>query len=310
MLLNILKIRYGDAPVFLEVSSIINQYALLGEINASASWNALLPTDSQSLGARGTYAERPTITYNPIMGKQFALTLMNPIPPVSILSLIQAGWSVEFLFAIGIKTVNGISNGSGLQMVMREPDPDWVPLLKAFSGVQRAGGLGLRIEKRKEGEVALIFFPRELKGKLAREVAEVRRLLRLDPKANEYRLVYGALANDEGEIAILTRSMLEIMVELATRVEVPTSHIRENRASPGVYGFRKSTREAESRVRIRSSSERPDDPFVAVKYRGYWFYIDDRDFNSKRTFSFLMFLFTLAETGAPEKVPVITIPAG
>ena len=28
MLLNIVKIRYGDAPIFLDVASIINQYPL------------------------------------------------------------------------------------------------------------------------------------------------------------------------------------------------------------------------------------------------------------------------------------------
>jgi hypothetical protein len=44
MLLNIVKIRYADAPVFLEVTSIISQYALETEFQASASWNAFLPT--------------------------------------------------------------------------------------------------------------------------------------------------------------------------------------------------------------------------------------------------------------------------
>jgi hypothetical protein len=39
---------------------------------------------------------------------------------------------------------------------------------------------------------------------------------------------------------------------------------------------------------------------VAVPYRGYWFWIDDRDMASKRMFTFLMFIFTLVETGGKE----------
>jgi hypothetical protein len=62
-------------------------------------------------------------------------------------------------------------------------------------------------------------------------------------------------------------------------------------------------------LNIRSSQEKPNDAFVKVHYRDHWFYIDDRDFRSKRMFSFLLFLFTLAETEAPKKAPMITIPA-
>ena len=48
---------------------------------------------------------------------------------------------------------------------------------------------------------------------------------------------------------------------------------------------------------------------VAVKHRGYWFWIDDRDVPSKRGFSFLMVLFTLADTGERQNLPLVTIPA-
>ena len=47
MLLNMVKIRYGDAPVFLEVSSVINQYLMETEINGQLGWNAFLPEASQ-----------------------------------------------------------------------------------------------------------------------------------------------------------------------------------------------------------------------------------------------------------------------
>ena len=37
MLLNMIKIRYGDAPVFLDVSSVISQYQISGSLNVNAA---------------------------------------------------------------------------------------------------------------------------------------------------------------------------------------------------------------------------------------------------------------------------------
>jgi hypothetical protein len=50
------------------------------------------------------------------------------------------------------------------------------------------------------------------------------------------------------------------------------------------------------------------DAFVSVRYRDYWFWIDERALYSKRTFSFLMYLFMLTETGGVQAAPVVTVP--
>ena len=63
-------------------------------------------------------------------------------------------------------------------------------------------------------------------------------------------------------------------------------------------------------IRIQSSSEKPRDAFVSIPYRDFYFWIDDRDLGSKKIFSFLMFVFTLVETGEKGTAPVVTIPTG
>ncbi|MFC1822559.1 hypothetical protein ACFL9T_07615 [Thermodesulfobacteriota bacterium] len=156
----------------------------------------------------------------------------------------------------------------------------------------------------------MLFFRRNLSESLAKDVATVRELLGLDPEAQEFSLAYGSIAKSNKEIAVLTRSMLDITAELAAYVDIPPNHIAENRAIPGTFDTEEDIDEKRSRVRIRSSIEEPTDAFVAVRYRDYWFSIDDRDYRSKRVFSFLLFLFTLAETGSPQKAPILTIPTG
>jgi hypothetical protein len=38
MLFNLVKLRYGDAPVFLDVASVINQYLVEGSVGFSGNW--------------------------------------------------------------------------------------------------------------------------------------------------------------------------------------------------------------------------------------------------------------------------------
>ncbi len=59
---------------------------------------------------------------------------------------------------------------------------------------------------------------------------------------------------------------------------------------------------------MQTGQEKPDDTFVAIRNRGRWFWIDDRDRPSKVTFAFLMILFSQVETGGALQAPLITIP--
>ena len=46
------KMRYGDAPVFLDVSSVISQYQIAGQINLGATINNNPWSTSQTWGDR------------------------------------------------------------------------------------------------------------------------------------------------------------------------------------------------------------------------------------------------------------------
>ena len=118
-----------------------------------------------------------------------------------------------------------------------------------------------------------------------------------------------ALRSDGGEIALFTRSIMEILVELAAGVEVPAPHLAEGRARDMPALVMESDPRLYPVARIRASNERPQDAFSAVQYRGYWFWIDDRDLASKRVFTFLRIFSAIAETGVTPQLPVLTIPA-
>ena len=120
--------------------------------------------------------------------------------------------------------------------------------------------------------------------------------------------MYGTVSNDDKEIAILTRSLLEVIIDLSADIEVPVAHVDEKRVSPTHVEEAVKDEKILPLIRIHSSSEKPGDAFVSVPYRNSYFWIDDRDLMSKKIFSFLMFVFTLVETGEKGTAPIVTVP--
>jgi len=311
MLLNIVKLRYGDTPMFLEVGSIVNQYTLEKQLESELTVKSGdLVGDGWLIGGSGKYSDRPTVTYSPLIGEKFSKSLLTPIPPHALIMLIQSGWDSDFILRICLSAINDLHNSSNRRMMQSRPaDENFELLLSHFSAIQQAGGLGGRLIER-DGKRSIVYFKQNLAQDVENRFTDVVRLLGLQPGTRQFRLVYGSTAASDMEIAMLTRSMLDIISELAQFVEIPQKDIDENRASPGAVDKSATTAEKRSRIFIKSDSDQPDDAFISVRYRNIWFYIEDTDFRSKRMFSFLLFLLSLAEGGSKGLTPILTLPAG
>lgn len=308
MLFNMVKIRYGDAPVFLDVSSVISQYQIAGQISLGATFNHNPWSSSEVLGATGNYVDRPTITFTPILGDKFARSLMSPLPPPAILSLVQAGYPVDLVFRLLVQEINGIQNRFGGEAKARSAAPEFYLLMDKMRRIQSAGAIGMRFRKTEKEQATFLVIRGERDPTSDALSAEVRKLLGLDPHAKEFDVVYGSISKGDKEIAILTRSLLEVLVDLSADIEVPSAHVEEKRVSPTHLEETLKGEKILPLIRIHSSSEKPSDAFVSVPYRRSYFWIDDRDLMSKKIFSFLMFVFTLAETGEKGAAPIVTVP--
>ncbi len=110
-------------------------------------------------------------------------------------------------------------------------------------------------------------------------------------------------------IAIQTRSAFQIMIELGADIQVPAEHAGDRRTYPSSPEPAAGPETLPPLVRIQSGTSAPGDAFAAVKYRDYWYWIDDRDLRSKGIFTFLMVIMTLAEKDEKVPPPVVTIPA-
>lgn len=313
MLINTVKLRYGDTPIFLDVASVINQYSVESQVDLRFAWvNPVTSaaTNQQSTGAAVRYIDRPTITYLPLSGEKFARSLMKPLPPTAVLSLIQAGYPIDIVFRVCAHSVNSIRNRYGGAARAHPADPEFYPLLERLRKIQNSGVIGLRVQKTNQMEGVLMSFRGKVDAEVEADIQFVRKTLGLNPSSGEFNIAYGSVAKDDKELAILTRSMLEIIIDLASYIDVPAAHVEEKRVNPTMPAEMQNGKPVPLLIRIYSSAARPDNAFIAVPYRNYWYWIDDRDLRSKTLFSFLMFIFSLTETGGKEGAPVITVSAG
>jgi hypothetical protein len=143
---------------------------------------------------------------------------------------------------------------------------------------------------------------------IAAPVRRVRELLSLSQTAREFNVVYGTFPENDTEMAILSRSIMQIMVDLASRFDVPEADLAEGRVS----GYQRTPEQEQlfpTLLSVRTGPTAPADAFVSVHYRNQMFWIDDRDNKSKQMLNFLMYMFSLTETGTPQAAPIVTVPA-
>ena len=100
------------------------------------------------------------------------------------------------------------------------------------------------------------------------------------------------------------------MAYLSQGVEVPEKHLQAGLVSAD---FTKEDANGiiPDLLQVRVHEERPKHAGLSVPYKGYWFYIEERDISSKRTMGVLNSLMRLKiKAAGAQKLPVLTLPVG
>ena len=150
----------------------------------------------------------------------------------------------------------------------------------------------------------------------ALESSEVKRLcelLGLEHGRTDYPLTTETGTGGKDRIAAVPRSLMVSLFYVSQSVEVPLDDERSGRVTVtkdtqgGQFDWRQVVG---GLMEIHSSEQPPKNTYVAVRYRGNWFYINDNSLASKSTFSLLMQLFALQAGEIKSTAPVQTLPVG
>ncbi len=314
MLVNLVRLRYREVPVFLAVGSVLTQYFFGGEAIANAAFGKLTSNSADEFfGARGrtVYFERPTITYSPLAGQEFTQQLLTPIPNELLFSLVQSGWPPEQLLMMGLERLNHLDNIHFSSVPSKES-------LEGLRTFQHAVQLIVELSRRRVLEMQgnnketpstrSFVFEQAQDDETQALIDELKSMLGLDPDHSSFRVTKRLIGRNSDEITVRVRSLLTLMGFLSRGIEIPAAHVEEKRVDEMILLDDPELRSLLFPLRIYSSVERPADAFVVVRHYDHWFYIAHSDHMSKQAFSMLTYLFQMQAPQAETLGPMITVP--
>jgi hypothetical protein len=305
MLANIVRLRFVDMPVFVDVGSIVAGYSLETSVSGRVGFgDSLTGGDSQGLGAGGRFTDRPTITYMPKTGDDYLRSILEPVEPRNVLALVQAGYSAKLLYTWSVESINGVQNYSILGANARNADPEFYEFAELSEQLQRMGALGFELESDSatQRDVILTLKKQGVSEEARRISARAADLIGLDQNLGRYRVLYAPFKTGPDTLTMQTRSVIQMLSAMSGFIDIPAE--LADQTAPG-YEIGSGL---ERPFRVNSGPDRPEDSFAAVKYQDYWFWIDKTDLESKRVFTLMLFLTTLTNQARDDNAPVLTIP--
>lgn len=313
LLLNLLRMRDGDSPVFLDVVSVRTEYSF----SRSASLDPLkIDFDGDGrigLGAGVDRVDEPRITYRPLAGRDFAATMFSPVPAESIMLLTEARRDTEWILLACVERINGLPNDGA-------PDGPFTRVAGAIHEMQQNGELAFRVHERDGVREATVAF-----GPAALERRDFMDDLDLDPERSIYSVTSSPMRDCSSVLAIQTRSIATIMqhiaddatIRIVEESPVGTDNSEDLSAIPAVAVIpdrSSGDHVSETRdpapvmsVRLVRTPRQPADPGVAVEHRGHWYSIARTDRESRSALSLLLQLIAIQDGDSDDIVPVIRL---
>ncbi len=310
ILLSIVKGRYAESYTLLAVNSIAANVRFSSNASIQAGFGSRENFAGNLVPFSGglVYEENPTITYTPVQGEQYLRQLLTPIPLDILILLLRNEIYPMSPFTLLASRINNMRNPEFLGGTLAAPDNRFERFVELTEELHRAGVLMFVADLNKDAPFSVL-----ITGYAPAYSDKVKNFLVLlglpslkDESKDIVIPIYFAVKRENLDgIAISTRSTFDLVQILGASIEVPQEHVTE-----GVTFHYPALGLPGKNIHIYASKEEPKRAAIAVNYRGYWFYIDDSDLNTKFLFRTLYTLWTtvIASSADQKAAPVLTIP--
>ena len=288
MLLNIVRLRNLNAPVFLQINSITSQNSL--QTSATLAYSIYNPPSGgtpNSISPGASLTQSPTISYTPLQGQQFTQNMLSPVSLLSIYYLVNAGWSIDVVFRLALQNINEYYNEPGYINADTLNSPkqyaQFIRIIHLLSQLQQSEDIDFYFDANQSSgsELFVINFHADAMHKAP--VEALRKLLSLDKNANSIIFTTDYSLQAPNAVPIKTRSVMAIMSFLANDVKIPNLPVKEQIKAIG-----------NPLLTIKYAKKSPNSyTKMVVYYNHYYYYIEEGDTESKRIIVLLRSLYEL-----------------
>lgn len=196
LLLNIVRLRYGETPSSLAVSSIASQTEFQGDLSlipffGVAGGDAQVGGKSRFIPHAGIAGvDRPTVSLTPLDDHDFTRNLFTPLSLDGILYLVKTTWPISTVFRLYLENLNWVANAQ----FASGPTPKAIPVFREFrrgidlmQRLQDRGWLVFSAEERTR-KLGGPFLPTEITPHAAMAAAKSGLRYILDPKTGSFDL--------------------------------------------------------------------------------------------------------------------------
>ncbi|MFQ6723506.1 MAG: hypothetical protein ACLRFH_03845 [Opitutales bacterium] len=317
LLANIVRLRYRDNPIFVDVTQMVQNVGFDSTLDNNWEKGVWGSSFSGKVSGKLGLSDKnsATNTYSQLNGKDFVAKMMTPIQLPIILSMFESGWRPERVFNLCVERINNLYNAP----TASGPTPVFAP---EYAGFFRFSELLDRLERNhlielgEENDVNFsdLFMHIKAKPAFEKEIAEFKRLADLNPDANKFKLKSDFAGMSSSKLVMRGKTLLGIFFFLSQGVEVPQADkdaglVTVTKNADGtefdwspIFNKLLKVQFSEGTTRMR-----PENAYVAYRYRGKWFYIADNDLESKSTFMMLSQLFTLQSAKYNKSEPILVV---
>lgn len=310
MLMVLINNRYEEQGSMLAVASVTANVSVRSSAGFQAGFGGESSYQGNLVPISGgvVYEENPTISYTPVSGERYLRELTLPLPVSMLAQITRTMINPESVFLALISSVNGIYN-EDFFFTEKELDPRFGRFAAIMGELTRAHRLHWVENPGQQKQFSIVIDQSAPDhAAMAKELLELVGLSRLHSSAPQLVLPV-TLSLDgarQGELGITTRSIVNMVEILAARIEIPQRDIDH-----GVVAKYPAAGALGQKLAIHYSLEKPEHAYVSVRHRDGWFYIDERDGDTKRYFKLLGSLWSLAVASSladGPAAPVLTVP--
>ncbi len=109
LLINIVRLRYADSPVFIDLPNITSQFEVAGGGNYLGGYGNQTNAPASLGFGQMSLRDTPTLSYHPREGREIAKALLTPLS-ADLFIVVNGGANLEQLLLFSINDINDVSN--------------------------------------------------------------------------------------------------------------------------------------------------------------------------------------------------------